>query len=585
MDNLEKLQQLKQLLDEGILSQEEFEKRKEKILFPEKAEEEKRKLEEESQRQEEENRKNEIFEGALKKFEEKTSEAYKAAIAELEELGEWKDANNIAEKYKEELPEIEAAEAEQKAEEEREALYDKAIKKFDIRTSKSFKSAIADLESLGEWKDSAAIVEEKRPELQEIEEEEKKKKAALKKKLIIAAIAVVVVIVAYVVIKAITTPNLAKYSATKDAKVNSMDYKIPEECVVEDAKHDTFVQYSISKGNKVVGVVEVEYRGDSDLEGTAGYDAETAEHKTTDSALALIPNASGTFETIEADNSIFEVTVYCDEEKVKGGSELLDAITESFNVSGYSNPRTSKGIKANYTGDTSSGVTIKEGVEGLSVSEEFATAIGSGTKEVSYKIEKPVKLEAGETSTVEIKANGDTCKLKIKCSDHGAFYKDGSFNASMDDIMADYKDKYSHVRAYSGSTLTGGNINIVQKGDTYGGQFNCTATDHSFIVTFNTVNSAGDDFVPTDEVPDRILILVKTDGDEESKDLMCIVALFGNMLCNLNPDISESEAYNAVLSAMQSAEGDTVASSNSSCKGVPFAVFYSPGLYSMGIDR
>lgn len=60
MDNIEILKQLKQLLDEGILSQEEFDIRKEQILFPEK-------IEEEKQRQAEEDRKNIVFNNAIKK--------------------------------------------------------------------------------------------------------------------------------------------------------------------------------------------------------------------------------------------------------------------------------------------------------------------------------------------------------------------------------------------------------------------------------------------------------------------------------------------------------------------------------------
>ena len=73
MDNIEKLQQLKQLLDEGILSQEEFESRKEKVLFPEKIAERKKKEEEERLKKEEEQKKNLLFDEAIKKFEKKNN--------------------------------------------------------------------------------------------------------------------------------------------------------------------------------------------------------------------------------------------------------------------------------------------------------------------------------------------------------------------------------------------------------------------------------------------------------------------------------------------------------------------------------
>lgn len=175
-------------------------------------------------------------------------------------------------------------------------LYEKALKKFEQKTSKEYKAGIAELESLGNWKDAAKIVEERKKELEEIEKEEKKKKKKIKMIIIIAVAAVAAIIIGVSVIKSVTTPNLADYGVTKDATINSMSYKIPEECTLEDNSSDTFAQYSLSRNDNVIGVIEVEYRGDSDLSGDAGFDAETAEHKSTDSALALIPDASGTYQ-------------------------------------------------------------------------------------------------------------------------------------------------------------------------------------------------------------------------------------------------------------------------------------------------
>lgn len=578
MDNIEKLQQLKQLLDEGIISQDEYDSRKERILFPEKAEKER-------QLQEEENKRQEIFENAIKKFNDKTSESYKQALGELEGLGDWKDATVIAEKYREELSEIEAAEAEKKAEEEKEDTYERAIKKFDIRSSKSYKSAIADLEGLGDWRDAIAIAEEKTTELQEIEEEEKKKKDKVKKKAIIIAAAAVAVIVVVALGKYLLTPNLAKFTPSKSAELNSMKYKVPEGCKLEDSGTDTYALYSLSKSNKVVGVVEVEYRGDSDLSGSAGYDEDTAEHKAATKVAELMTDANGTYQTIEADNSVFEVTVYANDDKVKGKNELLSAMAASFDTSSYKNPRSSEGIETKYTGDTSAGVKIDKGSEGLSVSEKYRTSLGTGTKSVDYTIDKAVTLEAGKTSTVTIKANGQDYKLKVKCSDHGAFYKNGAFNASLDDIMADYKEKHSSVHAYNSTASSGGNIDIVQKGDTYGGQFNCTTTGHKYIVTFNSTNRAGDGNKPTNEVPDSIIMLLQTNGDEEREDLVCIVAIFGNMLSTLNADGSASDAYTEVLRSMQSATGSSVASAEGTYKGIPYSIAYTSGLYTMSINR
>lgn len=581
MDNIEKLQQLKQLLDEGILTQDEFESRKEQILFPEKIEEERRKEEEEKRQQEEERRKDELFDNAISRFDEKTSASYKQGISELEELGDWRETNILVEKYRGELVEIEKKEKEEQEERDKEALYEKAMNKFGVRTSNSYKSAIADLESLGEWKDAAVIIEERKAELQEIEEEEKKKSKRLKKKLTLAAAAAAVLIVAIVVAKILLTPDLAKYSPTKEKTINSMSFKVPEECKGETTSV-TGAILSLRKDDRVIGVIEVEYKGDSDLNGAAGYDSKTDKHKDADEAKELIPDGTSEYKTIEADNSVYEVTVYSNE-KVKGKKELLDAIIKTFDVAGYKNPRESEGIGATYRGDSSAGVKIEANAEGLSVFERFKTVKGSGTKDISYTVKDPVTLEAGKTSTLKIKAAGQDYDLNIKCSDHGAFYEDGAFTASLDDIMADYKENYSTVSAINGSSSAGGSIDITQKGDTYGGQFNCNTTNNKYVVTFSSVDEAGDNNLPTNEIPHRILTLVLTNGNEEKEDLMCIIGLFGNMLANINPDIDQNEAYNEVLEALQSTEGGDVQSVERTYKGVSYSIVYTSQLFGMQI--
>lgn len=583
MDNIEKLQQLKQLLDEGILTQEEFDSRKEQILFPEKIEEERRKEEEEKRKQEEASQKNVLFDTAISRFDVKTSESYKQGISGLEELGDWRDANVLVEKYKAELVEIEKKEEEEEAEKKKESLYENALKKFEVRTSSSYRSAIADLESLGEWKDAIEIIEERKPELQEILEEEQKKSKQLKKKLVIAAVAVVVVIVAVAVAKMLLTPNLAKFTPTKEKTINTITFKVPEECKAE-VTSATCTTLSLSKNNQIIGVIEVQYKGDSDLEGTGGYNSKTDEHKPTDKAKELIPDGSGEYKMVEADNSAYEVAVYSSE-KVNGKSDLLNAIAESFDTSGYKNPRESEGLQASYNGDASAGVKIDTNTKGLSVYEKYKNAKGVGTKGVTFTVTEPVTLEAGETSTVKINANGQECELKITCSDKGAFYKDGAFTASMDDIMADYKKNYSSVHAYSGTTVSGGSVSITKKDNTYGGQFNCTATNHKFVITFTGMDASGDKEKAASEIPDDLIILIMTNGDEESEDLMCIVSLLGNMLANLNPEIKQNEAYNDVLEGMQSATGSSVASTSRTYGGIPYTIAYTSKLYTMKIGE
>ena len=577
MDNIEKLQQLKQLLDDGILSQEEFDKRKEAILFPEKAEAEKRRLEEERLKQEEENRKNEAFDNAIKKFIYKTTVSYEQGIAELEELGDWNDASNIAEQYKKELAELEKEEEERKAKDEKRELYDQAMKKFLLHTVESYKSGIADLEKLGDWRNAAEEVEKYKPELLKMEEEEKGKKEKIKKKAIMGAAAVLAAIILIFVVKALLTPNLGSFNPTKAASINSMSYKIPEDSKLEDS-NDTYALYSLSKRNKTVGVIEVRYKGDTDLEGTA----KAAAGKMTSENVArkMIPNAKGKCELVNADNSEFEIAVYCDEKKVKGQNELLHAMKKSFETSKYKNPRTSEGITASYTGDASAGVKIEKGVDGLSVNEPFKTARGTGTKENEYTVDEAVTLKAGETSKVNITANGQKYELDIACSDRGAFYKDGSFNASFDDIMTDYIDNHSKINLYSSSTLVGASLNIYKKNEDYGGQLSCKATNHNAIIVFSSFSSDGNSELPANETPGSIVAMIQSDGKEEVEDLMCFVSVFSNLLCTLDPEIDENEAYNEVKNAVVEGSSDKV----HTFKGIKYRYADTSSVYIFKIE-
>ena len=117
MDNIEKLKQLKQLLDEGILTQEEFDTRKEQLLFPKKAEERKRKAEEEKRRAEEEKRLAEQKAEEEKRLARLKEEKEKLAKqkAEEERLAKQKAEEERIAKQKAEAERL----AKQKAEEER----------------------------------------------------------------------------------------------------------------------------------------------------------------------------------------------------------------------------------------------------------------------------------------------------------------------------------------------------------------------------------------------------------------------------------------------------------------------------------
>ena len=229
MDNYEKLQQFKQLLDEGIITQDEFEVRKNQILFPEKIEEEKRRIEEEEQKLAEEKRKNEAFDNAVLKFEDKTIESYKQAFSELEKLGDWRDADKIIEQHRNELAEMEKVEADRKAEAEKQELYERAVKKFNVPTSASFRSAIADLEKIGDWKDAKEILETRKPELKTIEETENKNKETKKKKWFIAGGVAAVLVLFAIIFFSYIQPNVIVPMQRYNEAVDLLDNGKPVE--------------------------------------------------------------------------------------------------------------------------------------------------------------------------------------------------------------------------------------------------------------------------------------------------------------------------------------------------------------------
>ena len=485
--------------------------------------------------------------------------------------------NNDQDKIKD----IENQDSAHKNEADKEALYNEALKKFGQKTSKTYKAGISDLEGLGDWRDVAEEIGKRKAELLEIEIKEKEKRKKLKKKILIGVAVIVAAIICGITAKKILTPNLADYTVNYDEKLNSMKYKLPKECLLEDLEDNIIEQYSLNENGKAIAVIEVEYKGDSDLSGDAGYDSKFDEHDLSDSALELIPDASGKYKDIEADNSVFEVTIYCNEDKVDGADTLLDNIAKSFDVEGYKNPRTSKRIKAQYIGDTSAGVKIKEGVEDLSVKETYETVKGTGAKDVSYKIKHPVSLKAGETSKVNIVADGRTCVLKIKCSDHAPFYKNGHFTASLDDIMSDYSENYDSIHLSSGSTGAGGSIDIRKIDDTYGSKFTDAATDNSFVITFSGMNESGSINKATSKVPTDLLMMINAEGiDIESEDLLCMAALFGNMFSNINPDVDQNEACNEVKDALVDAEG----SITRTYKGIKYTLKYSGSIIALKIE-
>ena len=210
-------------------------------------------------------------------------------------------------------------------------------------------------------------------------------------------------------------PDLIKYGNLKDYKTHNMSYKIPESWSKNDnLSKDNYSYYSLRKNDKTIAVLTVEYKGDTDLWGVAGYDASSDNHYSDQNAIKDIPAAKGTYQTIESDNSAFEVTLYCDDSKIKNSSQFLTDISATFNTTNYSNPRISKEVTIGYDGSTEAGSTIDE--ENLKVNQNFDTGFGLGSKTPEWTLKEKVVLEAGKTSEIIVIVDGKEYTKEIECS-------------------------------------------------------------------------------------------------------------------------------------------------------------------------
>ena len=226
METYNAIYKLKELLDEGIISQEEFDEKKMEILFPVEFEEEKRrkqKEEEDRKKQEEERSRVDannavLYAAAVRNINSKDAGSYRDAISILKRIGDWRDAPVLLRKCEKELPELEKKEKIEKAEHAKKEVYDNAITKLNKQTVVSHNEAIKDLESLGDWEDARNIIEKSKKELPALEEKEEKekqelekKKAKKKKTIIIGSIAIACAIVMILITTNIIIPK-AKYN-------------------------------------------------------------------------------------------------------------------------------------------------------------------------------------------------------------------------------------------------------------------------------------------------------------------------------------------------------------------------------------
>lgn len=325
-----------------------------------------------------------------------------------------------------------AAEA---ARDPKEVDYLTAVKLLETKTVNNYKKAIDALKSLDGWKDSEELIkkaEEELPNLEHQEAEQKKIKVEKRKK-ILKKVAIIggTILVLCIVLSIIVEANKFDVSAcpkTKEYSLHNMSYAVPTNCKeVSSTNKDTQQLFSIKNEGEVVAVLEILYTGENDLSGDA--ESKTAE-ESSDSIgnngelPNLLPDSiiTGYCDEVTAKHSVFYVTLYYVDGKIKGEDELLTKVCDSFKTSEYVNCRESKGVTATYSGDTEEGTTIGD-TSDIKVVEAFNNGLAEGTKKLKWKVKEPVTLVAGQTSTVtivitnkEVPASGAEVTLQVTCS-------------------------------------------------------------------------------------------------------------------------------------------------------------------------
>ena len=243
------------------------------------------------------------------------------------------------------------------------------------------------------------------------------KKKSRKKLIILASILAAAVMMLAIALPDLLKPDLMKHAELMSFSVHGIEYEMPEDwqCSQEQHSNGAYQYFTLSKNDKIVAALEVAYMGDTDLNGDARYDDETATHSVSESAANDIPNAAGYYDMVYADESAFEVTIYSKEGSVKNQTEFLNLICSSFKTAEYENPRRLIGVDVEYDGLTIAGTEVKE--DRVNVIAEYDTGIGTGSTRITdWKLKEPVTLEAGKTSTITVVYDGKEYTVDVECT-------------------------------------------------------------------------------------------------------------------------------------------------------------------------
>jgi len=176
METYKKLLEYEEMLKDGVLSEAEFQKLK-SILYSGKMAE----LGIEDEAEFEDYLKKDVFREAILMLENNDAKSYREAVFWLKKLGDWGNAASVIEQCRPELLELERQEELERVEKEKEELYNNALKKLNNKTFSSHSEAIKDLQSLGDWKDVKEIIEKSSLELPDLKKKMKSLKEKNKK--------------------------------------------------------------------------------------------------------------------------------------------------------------------------------------------------------------------------------------------------------------------------------------------------------------------------------------------------------------------------------------------------------------------
>lgn len=499
MDEYSKLLKYKELLDEGILTKEEFDVKKRELLFAEEVAEEK-----ERQQREEEN--NKLYAEAVEAMDRQTHSAYVEALDKFEVLGSWKDSEQRAVLCSERIAQIKKEEEEQRREAELKKRLDYAASRIQQNNKKQVMSAIRDLESLGDWGEAPELLAKAREALNELEikeaeakaERARKRRELLGKKQTKAAIAaaclallLAIVYFAYIdpVIlqpgrdydQAVQLLKKGDYISAERAFKNLGDYKDSahqiENCKI--ARADYWVDYC--------------------------YEPSTSLNVNTN----LLMDALDIYNTYSDNENIRDKYVI----KCKEG--IYQVAQEAYENKSFD-----------------SALTLFALIEDFGNSKDYIQKCNEDIE--AERIREEEKQKQTESENAE---------------DDVTFIDGGVYTGTLTDIIEAYTSKYGVFNMSGDDGTFGGHITLSLKDNMYEGDMKCFPSKRNLTVTFAGTDMNAEQYSDADEAPAVITSTFEYD-ELDYRDVDSVVLAEADLLRTIDPEIDQKEAFDSVMGAI-----------------------------------